>query len=212
MSGSATFTTVTSRISISWATQSSPNATQRRRLDMVMPGSRVAVVGATVAMAAPTNGAEARQEGRLSTNMDGSVRVLNASITRTRLFMIGGGCMATTRARSAPPVRERRADARRNVAAILDAAQHCLARDPDANVSEIAQAAGVGRVTLYGHFKTRADLVDAVLARTVAQADAVLDTTDTTGDPREALTRLIASTWQIVDQFRSLLRAAQSEL
>ncbi len=120
--------------------------------------------------------------------------------------------MATTRARSAPPVRERRADARRNVAAILDAAQHCLARDPDANVSEIAQAAGVGRVTLYGHFKTRADLVDAVLARTVAQADAVLDTTDTTGDPREALTRLIASTWQIVDQFRSLLRAAQSEL
>jgi hypothetical protein len=42
--------------------------------------------------------------------------------------------------------------------------------------------------------------------------DAVLDATATTGDPREALTRLVTSTWQIVDQFRSVLRAAQHEL
>ena len=62
----------------------------------------------------------------------------------------------------AAPGRERRADARRNIAAILDAALLCLARDPDASIADIAQAAGVGRVTLYGHFKSRADLIDAV--------------------------------------------------
>jgi AcrR family transcriptional regulator len=113
---------------------------------------------------------------------------------------------------AAGPGRERRADARRNVAAILDAALLCLARDPDASVGDIAQAAGVGRVTLYGHFKSRADLIDAVLARTIARADAVLDATDTAGDPRAALARLVASSWQIVDQFRSVLQAAQREL
>ncbi len=108
--------------------------------------------------------------------------------------------------------KERRADARRNVAAILDAALLCLARDPDASIAEIAQAAGVGRVTLYGHFKSRADLIEAVLSRTVQHADAVLDATDTSGDPRAALLQLVASSWQIVDQFRSVLTAAQHEL
>jgi TetR/AcrR family transcriptional regulator, mexCD-oprJ operon repressor len=112
----------------------------------------------------------------------------------------------------AAPGRERRADARRNIAAILDAALLCLARDPDASIADIAQAAGVGRVTLYGHFKSRADLIDAVLARTLDQAHVVLDATDTTGEPRAALARLVASSWQIVDQFRSVLQAAQREL
>jgi TetR/AcrR family transcriptional repressor of mexCD-oprJ operon len=111
-----------------------------------------------------------------------------------------------------PPARPQRADARRNVAAILDAALLCLTREPDASVGEIAQAAGVGRVTLYGHFKTRAELIDAVLARTIAHADTMLRTTDTTGDPRDALTRLVTASWQIVNQFRSVLRAAQREL
>lgn len=110
------------------------------------------------------------------------------------------------------PRATRRADARRNIASILDAAISCLARDPDASVGDIAQAAGVGRVTLYGHFNGRAELIDAVLTRTLAEADATLDATDTAGDPREALTRLVAASWQIVHQFRSVLHAAQREL
>ena len=108
--------------------------------------------------------------------------------------------------------RAQRADARRNIAAILDAATDCLARDPDMSIAGIAAAAGVGRITLYGHFKTRANLVDAVLVRTVQQADAILDATDTSGDPAEALARLVASSWQIVHQFRNILLAAQREL
>ena len=109
-------------------------------------------------------------------------------------------------------VRPQRADARRNIAAILDAATEGLARDPEISIAGIAAAAGVGRITLYGHFRTRADLVDAVLARTVERADAILDATDTSGDPAQALARLVASSWQIVHQFRNILLAAQREL
>ncbi len=119
--------------------------------------------------------------------------------------------MPSSDARSTAP-RAQRADARRNIAAILDAATDCLARDPETSVADIAAAAGVGRITLYGPFKTRAELVDAVLARTVQRADLILDATDTGGDPRDALARLVASSWQIVHQFRNILLAAQREL
>ena len=112
--------------------------------------------------------------------------------------------------RTAP--RAQRADARRNIAAILDAATDCLARDPEMSINDIAAAAGVGRITLYGHFKTRAELVDAVLTRTIERADAILGATDTTGDPSDAVTRLTTASWQIVHQFRNILLAAQREL
>jgi TetR/AcrR family transcriptional regulator, mexCD-oprJ operon repressor len=105
-----------------------------------------------------------------------------------------------------------RADARRNIAAILDAATDCLARDPELSIAGIAAAAGVGRITLYGHFKTRAELVDAVMARAIEHADQVLDATDTGGDPADALARLVAASWQIVHQFRNILLAAHREL
>lgn len=116
-----------------------------------------------------------------------------------------------TNAGTAAP-RQQRADARRNTAAILAAATDCLARDPEVSIADIATAAGVGRITLYGHFKTRADLVEAVLARTIESADTILAATDTTGDPRQALTRLVSASWPIVHQFRNVLLAAQREL
>jgi len=106
----------------------------------------------------------------------------------------------------------RRADAQRNIAAILDAAVTALSRDPEASVSEIAQAAGVGRVTLYGHFPNRADLVDAALAKAIADGHAALDEVDLTGDPRAALARLINSSWLLVNRSRALLLAAQQVL
>lgn len=108
--------------------------------------------------------------------------------------------------------RPKRADALRNIEAILDAATGCLAEDPDVSVADIAGTAGVGRITLYGHFKTRAELVDAVFTRTMQRADEILASTDTTGAPREALARLVAASWQIVHQQRNLLHAAQREL
>ena len=106
----------------------------------------------------------------------------------------------------------RRADARRNITAILDAALTCLSRDPDVSIGDIAKAAGVGRVTLYGHFPSRAELVDAVFGRILGQADQALAAADTTGDPKRGLTHLIASSWRIIAQFRALLVAAEREL
>ena len=107
---------------------------------------------------------------------------------------------------------ERRADARRNIAAILDAALDCLARDPQASIADIATAAGVGRVTLYGHFASRAELLDAAFSQALRQADEVLDAVDLSGDPRDALARLAGSSWQIIDRFRGALAAAEREL
>lgn len=108
--------------------------------------------------------------------------------------------------------RRQRADARRNVSAILDAAVAALQQDPSATLAQIATAAGVGRITVYGHFKSRAELIEAVVEHTMQRADAVLDDVDLSGDPAEALARLMATSWRIVEQFSSVLQAAQREL
>ncbi|HYG94348.1 MAG TPA: TetR/AcrR family transcriptional regulator [Nocardioides sp.] len=108
--------------------------------------------------------------------------------------------------------RQLRADARKNIAAILDAATECLARDPDVSVNEIAKAAGVGRVTLYGHFESRAALVSAVVDRAMADADERLTGVDLDGDPAAALVRLIDATWDITYRYGALVVAAERAL
>ena len=61
------------------------------------------------------------------------------------------------------PASRKRADARRNQAALLDAAAAAfVAAGVDVPVREIAQRAGVGVATIYRHFPTRADLIVAV--------------------------------------------------
>lgn len=111
-----------------------------------------------------------------------------------------------------PATKTKRADAQRNIEAILDAALDCLGRSPDAPVGEIAAAAGLGRVTLYGHFPSRAQLIDAAFAKAIEDGEAALDGVDLSGEPRKALGRLVESSWMLVDRFRSLLVAAQDAL
>jgi AcrR family transcriptional regulator len=107
----------------------------------------------------------------------------------------------------------RRADAQRNIAAILDAVLACLARGPEVNMVEIARTAGVGRVTLYAHFPSKEALVDAVVVHAIARADAALDAVDLDhGSARQALARLAASSWQILNQHRQLMVAGQRHL
>jgi AcrR family transcriptional regulator len=67
-----------------------------------------------------------------------------------------------------------RADARRNIGALLEAAKAVFATaGVDAPAKEIADLAGVGVGTLYRHFPQRSDLVRAVFQRGVdACADA----------------------------------------
>jgi TetR/AcrR family transcriptional regulator, mexCD-oprJ operon repressor len=109
-------------------------------------------------------------------------------------------------------VPKRRADARRNIDAILDAGRRCLSRDPEASVNEIAAAAGVGRVTLYGHFPNRAELVAAVTARALDEFDATLDAIDLTGDPRDALVRFVDAIWRPTAESAQLVVAAERSL
>lgn len=76
-----------------------------------------------------------------------------------------------------PPARKR-ADARRNEQALLDAAARVFVdAGVEAPVRHIAAAAGVGMGTIYRHFPTRADLIIAVYRHQVeacAQAGPVL--------------------------------------
>ncbi|MEV8142919.1 TetR/AcrR family transcriptional regulator [Micrococcus luteus] len=105
-----------------------------------------------------------------------------------------------------------RADAQRNRAAILSATPVALRKNPDASIADIASEAGVGRMTLYGHFKSRAELLDAALVDGLERAEDVLSTVDLDGDPAAALARLIESSWSLLDQVSSLLVAAQKEV
>jgi AcrR family transcriptional regulator len=63
----------------------------------------------------------------------------------------------------------RRADARRNYDALLEAATAAFAEDVDVPLEEIARRAGVGIGTLYRHFPNRDTLVLAVYRRDVGQ-------------------------------------------
>jgi TetR/AcrR family transcriptional regulator, mexCD-oprJ operon repressor len=106
----------------------------------------------------------------------------------------------------------RRADARRNIETILEAAERCLARDPDASMSDIATQAGLGRITIYGHFKTRAELVEVVARRVLSDANAILAGVDLRGDPEQALARLVTASWEVTARSGSLLVAAERAL
>ena len=103
--------------------------------------------------------------------------------------------------------RSPRADAVRNREAIVDAAVALFGRDPRASLADVATAAGVGRVTLYGHFSSRDELLEAAVARAIARADADLAELDLTGDALAALDRLVRHSWEIVAGFHGLLVA-----
>ena len=106
----------------------------------------------------------------------------------------------------------RRADARRNLEAILDAAERCLARDPDATLQQIADAAGVGRVTLYGHVGSRRALLETVTGRAMAATEDALTGLALDGAAAEAMTRLLGVTWDLTHRHGALVTAAQREL
>jgi TetR/AcrR family transcriptional regulator, mexCD-oprJ operon repressor len=105
-----------------------------------------------------------------------------------------------------------RADARRNIELILAAAEASLARDPDASMSDIAAEAGLGRVTIYGHFSSRQALIEAVVYRVLNAANAALNEVDLSGDPGKAFERLVDATWQLTMRSGSLIIAADKAL
>ncbi|KUN84031.1 TetR/AcrR family transcriptional regulator [Streptomyces griseoruber] len=98
-------------------------------------------------------------------------------------------------------------------ARILGAARQELGRDPDSSLSDIAEAAGVVRRTVYGHFNGRAALVEGLVedaAQALRQALAVPRVPVT--DAVTEMARLVLAVWPVGDRYRILLRLAPQDL
>jgi TetR/AcrR family transcriptional repressor of mexCD-oprJ operon len=103
----------------------------------------------------------------------------------------------------------RRQVAERNVAAILDATLAELERDPKPSLARIAAAAGVSRPTLYSHFPTREDLVEAAVKRTLTEVEQEIAAAGVGEGPAgEALRRLITTGWRALARHLAIARLA----
>ena len=68
-----------------------------------------------------------------------------------------------------------RADAERSARAILEAAEQVLAEDPGASMEQIAEAAGLTRITVHRRFANRQALLDALSISSIQQLPKVMD-------------------------------------
>jgi len=111
------------------------------------------------------------------------------------------------------PARAVRADAQRNIDALLEAAKEVfVASGVDAPVREIATRAGVGVGTVYRHFPRRADLVAAVFRREVDACAAAASAlaAEHVGKPVEALASWLLRYASFIATKRGLAAALHS--
>ena len=115
--------------------------------------------------------------------------------------------MSTFRKGGSPP--QRRADAERSIAAILDGAIRVLGTRPEASIGEIADAAGVTRQTVYAHFSSRETLINAVIDRVTEEIVAAIDAAELDeGRPASALLRFITTSWRTFERYPLLLHVS----
>ena len=104
-----------------------------------------------------------------------------------------------------------RADARRNLDALTDAAKAVFATDGvDAPAKVIAERAGVGIGTLYRHFPQRSDLVVAVFRQAVESCAEAADELAAAHEPDEALALWLQRFTEFVATKRGLAAALHS--
>lgn len=104
-----------------------------------------------------------------------------------------------------------RADAQRNITAVLDAAKAVFAvSGVDAPVREIAARAGVGLGTIYRHFPQRSDLVVAVFQQEVDACAAAAPTLAAAHEPDAALVRWLHRYTSFIATKRGLAAALHS--
>jgi AcrR family transcriptional regulator len=99
-----------------------------------------------------------------------------------------------------------RSDSRRNHEAILTAAITVLASAPQASMSEIANASGTGRTTLYRHFPDRGALETAIYERALAESDSLTAATlrEASADPIETVQNLCVALADLGDTYRCM--------
>jgi AcrR family transcriptional regulator len=109
------------------------------------------------------------------------------------------------------PDRRVRADARRNIDALLQAAMEVFAASGvDAPVREIAEKAGVGVGTVYRHFPQRSDLVAAVFRREIDACADAASSIAAEHPPGEALARWTGRYVDFIAAKRGLAKALHS--
>jgi AcrR family transcriptional regulator len=107
--------------------------------------------------------------------------------------------------------RRLRADAKRNIDSLLEAAKTVFATSGvDAPAKEIADLAGVGVGTLYRHFPQRSDLVKAVFQREVDACADAAPALIAAHEPGEALARWVRRYTEFVATKRGLAAALHS--
>jgi AcrR family transcriptional regulator len=107
--------------------------------------------------------------------------------------------------------RQRRADARRNLESLLEAAKAVFASSGvDAPAKEITDRAGVGVGTLYRHFPQRSDLVIAVLEREIDACAEAGPALSAANPPTVALVKWIQRYTELVATKAGLASVLQS--
>ena len=106
---------------------------------------------------------------------------------------------------SAPRVSKRRADAERNLTRIIESATALLAVNPRASMAEIAEASGLVRATLYRHFPTREDLLQAIYSAALEDAlSAILAAEPERGKATDAIGRVVDALLVVGDRYQIL--------
>jgi AcrR family transcriptional regulator len=100
-----------------------------------------------------------------------------------------------------------RADARDNRARIMTAADEVFGRSPSASTDDVAKLAGVGIATVFRHFPTKTELLEAVLTlRLERLRDRAVELADS-NDPGEAFFGFFT---QVVSESASKLAIAEA--
>lgn len=110
-------------------------------------------------------------------------------------------------------VDHRRATAQRNAASILDAAERLLARRTPLSIVAIAAEAGVSRPTLYAHYRSIPDILEAAVERSVvASLSAFEEARPQDGPADQALLRMAEASWRQLGRYEALARGAAEHL
>jgi TetR/AcrR family transcriptional regulator, mexCD-oprJ operon repressor len=102
---------------------------------------------------------------------------------------------------------------RRNAQAIVDAAERLLARGTRLTMAAVAAEAGVSRPTLYAHFETLGQVVEAAVERAVQASMAAFEAARLQEGPAdEALGRMLAASWSQLALYQGLAAGASEHL
>lgn len=112
-----------------------------------------------------------------------------------------------------PKVDHRRAIAERNAAGILDALGRLAERGAPVTMAAIAAEAGVSRPTLYAHYKTLPEVVEAAAERIVEASTAAFEAARPQDGPAdEALDRMLGASWGRLAGLQGLARVGREHL